>query len=132
MLLAGLAYTIQNPFLTKNNSHPLAPLSIQYCTENKGQPCGGDLRGGGYYGVSASQFSRLRCLSSHLVVTFYYLHIFTPVISPILHFFTLKNKTSFSSHLKTQIFSLPKRQVSPHSKPLIDFVWYIGTISLRF
>ena len=50
------------------------------------------LRIGGYHGVSASQFPHLRCLSSHIVVTFYYLHIFTPVISPILHFFTLKNQ----------------------------------------
>ena len=76
---------------------------------------------GGYHGVKASQSSHIRSLSSHLIFTFLHffkLSIFTssffsPTISSILHFFTLKNKTSFSSHLKTQIFSLPKRQVPP-------------------
>ena len=78
---------------------------------------------GGYHGVSASQSSHLRSLSSHLIFTFL---IFTSsnyqsslLLSSLLWFHPflisshLKNKTSFSSHLKTQIFSLPKRQVPP-------------------
>ena len=65
---------------------------------------------GGYHGVSASQSSHLRSLSSHLIFTFFDFHIFklsiftssvfTPVISPILHFFTLKKQNFIFFPLK--------------------------------
>ena len=62
---------------------------------------------GGYHGVSASLSSHLRSLSSHLIFTFliftssnYQSSVFTPVISPILHFFTLKKQNFIFFPLK--------------------------------
>ena len=67
--------------------------------------------GGGYHGVSASRSSHLRGLSSHLIFTFFDFHIFkllifnfsvfSPVISPILHFLTLKEQNFFFFPLKS-------------------------------